>query len=866
MKTYDKEQLQAIKANGGYYLVLAPPGCGKTDILSERIVYAHERGVEFSDMLCLTFTNRASRGMKDRVRQKVGENASQVFVGNVHRYCSNFLYANALIPENTSIIDEDDLADILLNFNPTLFINRKGLPDKMKIALVDNIDSYISQKLYNHPESALYLPSKFESYWQVAQNADFDPEKVDSLNEMVKYALLLRQYKKERGMITFSDILIQAYEGLRNDKEKEYKRFKWIQVDEVQDLNALQTAIIDMLLDKSGEYTVMYLGDEQQAIFSFLGAKLGQLELLKDRCEGHIMTLGNNYRSPKYLLDIFNAYAEHELGVSPALLPQSTHDIEHEKFDLILTDNNTTWDENERVSKMIDYYLRFDEERVAILVPTNDMADKMSEMLTQKNITHFKISGVDMFRSKSYKTISSFFCINANDFNTMAWARLLYGIGAINTGAAARGFVAKLKALMMTPSDLFYDKSYIARFYEVYRQKEFVFFDTETTGLNVLEDDIVQIAAFKVKNGERVPGSDLNIFIHTDREIPAKLGDIDNPLLEAYANNEHYSKEEGLSLFLDYIGDRPILGHNVNYDYHILQSNVERYLHEQVTFDIFDSLRLIKCVEPNLRMYKLVFLLKELHLEGKNSHLADEDIAATKALVDYCYQKSLPIIQEQEAFKAKIKVKNVIDKMQPLVPLFENLQYYLYQPIDNTGRTIVDEFKNVYDEMIQQGLITDIGDKFNIFLNFVQSEWIDYENEETIFDEISKHINDMTSTISEGDLVNSDDLVNDRVFIMTVYKGKGLEFDNVVILGANDGTYPFFTVNKVLGAPWRYTPAEVAQAEQDRKEDARKFYVGLSRAKKRLCVSYSYNNANGFPTNITPFMNSISRFFYTSKR
>ena len=866
MKTYDKEQLQAIKANGGYYLVLAPPGCGKTDILSERIVYAHERGVEFSDMLCLTFTNRASRGMKDRVRQKVGENASQVFVGNVHRYCSNFLYANALIPENTSIIDEDDLADILLNFNPTLFINRKGLPDKMKIALVDNIDSYISQKLYNHPESALYLPSKFESYWQVAQNADFDPEKVDSLNEMVKYALLLRQYKKERGMITFSDILIQAYEGLKNDTEKEFKRFKWIQVDEVQDLNALQTAIIDMLLDKSGEYTVMYLGDEQQAIFSFLGAKLGQLELLKDRCEGHIMTLGNNYRSPKYLLDIFNAYAEHELGVSPALLPQSTHDIEHEKFDLILTDNNTTWDENERVSKMIDYYLRFDEERVAILVPTNDMADKMSEMLTQKNITHFKISGVDMFRSKSYKTISSFFCINANDFNTMAWARLLYGIGAINTGAAARGFVAKLKALMMTPSDLFYDKSYIARFNEVYRQKEFVFFDTETTGLNVLEDDIVQIAAFKVKNGERVPGSDLNIFIHTDREIPAKLGDIDNPLLEAYANNEHYSKEEGLSLFLDYIGDRPILGHNVNYDYHILQSNVERYLHEQVTFDIFDSLRLIKCVEPNLRMYKLVFLLKELHLEGKNSHLADEDIAATKALVDYCYQKSLPIIQEQEAFKAKIKVKNVIDKMQPLVPLFENLQYYLYQPIDNTGRTIVDEFKNVYDEMIQQGLITDIGDKFNIFLNFVQSEWIDYENEETIFDEISKHINDMTSTISEGDLVNSDDLVNDRVFIMTVYKGKGLEFDNVIILGANDGTYPFFTVNKVLGAPWRYTPAEVAQAEQDRKEDARKFYVGLSRAKKRLCVSYSYNNANGFPTNITPFMNSISRFFYTSKR
>ena len=863
MKTYDKEQLQAIHANGGYYLVLAPPGCGKTDILSERIVQAHENGVAFEDMLCLTFTNRASRGMRDRVKEKVGDNASNIFVGNVHRYCSNFLYANALIPENTSIIDEDDMADILLSFEPNLFMNKKGLPDKMKISLVDNIDGYISQKFYGHEDSAIYLPSSFENYWNVAQRAGFDPNKVDDLNEMVKYALLLRQYKEERNMLTFSDILIKAYEGLKNDKEHEYKRFKWIQVDEVQDLNALQTAIIDQLLDKSGEFTVMYLGDEQQAIFSFLGAKLGQLELLKNRCAGHILTLGKNYRSPKYLLDIFNTYAEKELGVSPALLPQSTHDVEHDRLDLILTDNNTAWDENERVSKMIDYYLKFDEERVAILVPTNDKADQMSELLQSKNITHFKISGTDMFKSAAYKTLSSFFCINANDFNTMAWSRLLQGIGAIKTGASARGFVAKLRELMMTPSDLFYDKSYIARFNETYMKQEFVFFDTETTGLNVLEDDIVQIAAFKVNKGERVPGSDFNIFIHTDREIPAKLGDLDNPLLEAYANNEHYSKEEGLSLFLDYIGDRPILGHNVNYDYHILQSNVERYLHEQVTFDIFDSLRLIKCVEPKLRMYKLVFLLKELHLEGKNSHLADEDIAATKALVDYCFQKSMPMLEEQKIFMSKIKVKNVIARMQPLIPLFENLQYYLYQPVSNIGRTIVDEMKSVYDEMRGQGLIGELGEKFDIFLNYIQSEWIDYENEETIFDQISRHVNDMTSTISEGDLVNTNDLVNDRVFIMTVYKGKGLEFDNVVILGANDGTYPFFTVNKVLGARWRHTPQEVAQAEQDRMEDARKFYVGLSRAKKRLCISYSYRNAYGFPTDMTPFMESIEKFFYS---
>ena len=861
MKTYDKEQLAAINANGGYYLVLAPPGCGKTDILSERIVKAKQQGVSFDEMLCLTFTNRASRGMRDRVKEKVGEEVKNIFVGNVHRFCSSFLFNNALVAENTAIIDEDDLGDILVNYDPTVFLNRKGNIDKDKVTLVDRIDAYISQRLLNHPTSALYLPEQYEEYYQVAKRANFDPDQVDGYSAIVMYTLQYQRYKKERNLISFSDILILAYEELRKDTNKEFKRYRWIQVDEVQDLNALQTAIIDELTDKTKDFTVMYLGDEQQAIFSFMGAKLGQLQLLKQRCVGHIMTLGKNYRSPKYLLDIFNTYAEKELSVDPALLPESSRDQDHDRFSLVLTDNGSVLDEKERVTKMINYYLGFDDERVAILVPTNALADEISEKLTNEGITHFKISGTDMFKSKSYKTLSSFFNVNVNDYNALAWARLLFGIGAVRSGAIARDFIAKLKGLMMTPSDLYTEKSYIAQFNEMYESKEFVFFDTETTGLNVLEDDIVQIAAFKVDKGQRVTGSDFVIFMHTDKEIPEKLGDKENPLIEAYANNPHYSREEGLRMFIDYIGDCPILGHNVSYDYRILQKNVERELKEQVTYDIYDSLRLIKCVEPNLRKYKLEFLLDELKLDGKNSHLADEDIAATKALVDYCYQKSRHIAVQQRAFVSQGKVQDVVSKMMLIKPLFDNLQDYLYQPVQIMGRTIADELMSVYNDMVSMSLIQDLGNKFDVFLQFVQSEWIDYENEQTLFDEISVHINDMTASISEGDLVNSEDLIHDRIFVMTVYKGKGLEFDNVVILGANDGTYPFYKVNEVLNAPYRYSPEQVEQAKMDRKEDARKFYVALSRAKKRLCVSYTHCNSFGYPTDKTPFLNCIEHYF-----
>ncbi len=865
MKIYDNEQLDAIKAKGGYYLVLAPPGCGKTDILSERIVRAKQEGVGFDEMLCLTFTNRASRGMRDRVRQVVGEDACNIFVGNVHRYCSNFLYSNSLVSENASIIDEDDLADILVSFEPSIFLNKKGNPDKMKVALVDNIEAYITQRQLNHPTSAIFLPDSFDKYYQEAKEKNFDPNSIDSSFPMVMYALLYRQYKKDRNLISFTDILINAYEGLRNDTAHEYKRFRWIQVDEVQDLNALQTAIIDELVDKTQEFTVMYLGDEQQAIFSFLGAKLGQLQLLKTRCAGHILPLGKNYRSPKYLLDIFNTYAEQELGVDAALLPQPSSDTKHDKFDLVLTENQSVQNEDDRVTKMIEYYLRNDDERVAILVPTNDAADRISGKLNEKGITHFKISGTDMFKTKSYKTLSSFFCVNVNDFNNLAWARLLYGIGAVKSGSSARDFLAKLKRLMMTPSDLFFDKSYVARFNEEYEKKEFVFFDTETTGLNVLEDDIVQIAAFKVNKGLRVPGSDFVVFLHTDKEIPEKIGDKTNPLIEAYANNQHYSRKDGLQMFIDYIGDCPILGHNVNYDYRILQKNVEKELNEQVTYDIYDSLHLIKCIEPNLFRYSLEFLIKELQLDGKNSHLADEDVAATKALVDYCYQNSRYIFSQQQAFVSQPRVKEVVSKMEHILPLFENLQDRLYQPVQAIGRTVADELMSVYTDMVSMCMIQDLGDKFNVFLQFVQSEWVDYDNDQTIYDQISTHLNDMTASISEGDLVNSEDLIHDRIFIMTVYKGKGLEFDNVVILGANDGTYPYYTVNQILSAPYKYKPEEVEQAVIDRKEDARKFYVALSRAKKRLCVSYTLYNSFGYSTRLTPFMSCIKPFFTTGR-
>lgn len=113
----DSDQQRVIDIEEGDALVFAPPGCGKTQILTLRLQKALLNGVRPQDMLCLTFTNRAARGMLERIQSNIDlPQALEVFVGNVHRYCSKFLFEENIIPAGSSIIDDDDAISILSGY------------------------------------------------------------------------------------------------------------------------------------------------------------------------------------------------------------------------------------------------------------------------------------------------------------------------------------------------------------------------------------------------------------------------------------------------------------------------------------------------------------------------------------------------------------------------------------------------------------------------------------------------------------------------------------------------------------------------------------------------------------------------------
>lgn len=889
--TPDQYQTEVIQASGGYHLVLAAPGCGKTQILTERIRRAHEQGISFDDMLCLTFTNRAARGMRERIETHINdEEIAELYVGNVHRFCSKSLFDNSLVPAESSVIDDDDAFSILARYrDDDEYAVQHNFRLKKEYIEVLHFAGFIHQLTHHHPKHLRLHPEcvtsldvaalrtlcwvqrmelTADTFQEVFKNADtyeslihsdaYDigsQHDIEALLRKMQQAQYYIQYKKENKLLDFEDLLMLTYDALNADDQLELKRYRWIQVDEVQDLNPLQLALIDGFTSKDF-HTVMYLGDEQQAIFSFMGAKMSTLDALKQRCEGHLHRLFVNHRSPRYLLQVFNTFAEKMLDIDPALLPTTDFDPPRQGDELQLMSSEQVESEYADVADKVQrLQVQYPQETTAVIVSSNADAELMSEALTQRNLPHFKVSGEDVFASSEVKLLLAHLNILCNEHQFMGWSRLLKGLKVFESNAAARRFVRGLFDNAMLPSDLlmYPGSSYVQAFVECYEQQDMVVFDTETTGLNVFEDDIVQIAAVRMRQGCMVPGSEFVVFMRTNREIPRKLGNIDNPLIEEIQHHQLYSPSEGLRMFMEYVGKSRLLGHNADYDYHILNFNLQRYLPdiqlEERCNMYFDSLKLIRLLEPNLKEYKLKYLLSVLHLEGQNSHLADADVHATCSVVRHCYEKAKQHIDSQRKWiqHPRFQERAAVFRRHYL-EIYTRARQLMYQRQHSEDLPVLaTEIAYLYRTLCEQELLQPV-EKLPHVIKYLSADMIDKDAYPSLIEQLSVYINEI-NTLKEADLCHGTTL-DERIFVTTVHKAKGLEFDQVVLFDAVDGRYPnYFNHDNVRLVA----------------EDKRKFYVAMTRAKQRLYVSWSRNRVDYHnqlqPRYLTPFMKPLLHFF-----
>lgn len=299
-------------------IVIAPPGCGKTELLARRLVDAVSgrpdgEAVPAEDILCITFTDQAAIEMKERVKRELsrlnGPNVCLPTICTLHAYCLRELRLRQWKASGTSIhiIDEGrqrefSKASGLLAFNEA---NEK-----------DYDDGYFREK------EEIPLQKVINAAFSKAQGENIryskdrkDPWKKKFLGFVDQYI----QYKKtlnENGapdrFLDFNDVLLEAWNALSSG---EWERpFSLVFVDEVQDLSTFQLDLISMLVSPGGH--ICYFGDPQQAIYSFMGARVQKLVSLWKSCDEKNRSFRRiNYRSPAHILSILNTYARNRIHI-----------------------------------------------------------------------------------------------------------------------------------------------------------------------------------------------------------------------------------------------------------------------------------------------------------------------------------------------------------------------------------------------------------------------------------------------------------------------------------------------------------------------------------------------------------------------
>lgn len=291
------EQKEAVLHDHGPLLILAGAGSGKTTVLVSRTGRLIDEGkCRASEVLVLTFTNKAARELKKRVELKVKDRAEGLVSGTFHSFGLQILKKNSAaadLPAQFSIIDTSDAQSIL-----------RDLLKNVKTAARDKFDLDRLMNLINHRRSQMALGLKGG---QGGENLD------EAYNDMAD--ILLPRFVKTMnllGVVDFEGLLIRPIELMQTNervRQKIQSQFLQVMVDEFQDTNSLQMKFVELLTQTHGNLSVV--GDDDQSIYGWRGAEVRNiLDFPKTHSGCRVIKLERNYRSTENILKLANRLIE----------------------------------------------------------------------------------------------------------------------------------------------------------------------------------------------------------------------------------------------------------------------------------------------------------------------------------------------------------------------------------------------------------------------------------------------------------------------------------------------------------------------------------------------------------------------------
>ena len=394
-------------------IVIAGAGSGKTRVLTYRIAYLMQQGVDPFNILALTFTNKAAREMKERIAAIVGSSeAKNLWMGTFHSVFAKILRVEAErlgYPSNFTIYDTQDSQSVIRSLIKDMNLDKDVYKYKQVYSRISSYkNSLITVKAYNNnPEL----------------------QEADAMARMPQMGALYKNYVDrcfKAGAMDFDDLLLKTNELLTRFPEvlaKYQQRFQYILVDEYQDTNHSQYLIVRALSDRFQNICVV--GDDAQSIYAFRGANINNiLNFQKDYDNVQVYRLEQNYRSTKTIVQAANNVIEQNHNRLQKEV--WTHNDVGDKIGVHRS--MTDGDEGRFVANMIydtvmNQHRPYDD--FAVLYRTNAQSRSIEDALRKKDIPYRIYGGLSFYQRKEIKDVIAYLRLILNPKDEEALKRVI---------------------------------------------------------------------------------------------------------------------------------------------------------------------------------------------------------------------------------------------------------------------------------------------------------------------------------------------------------------------------------------------------------------------------------------------------------
>jgi len=408
LKSLNEAQLEAVQYNSGPHLIVAGAGSGKTKVLTHKIAYLIEDGFDPSNILSLTFTNKAAKEMKDRITAMIGvTKAKKLWMGTFHSILARILRTEAEslnYKKNFSIYDRDDSVSLVNNVLLALNLS------------IDNKSASAIQHQISSLKNRMILPDEYAKH-----HAATLAEK--------KIAQVYIEYNKrlfENNSMDFDDLLLKPIQLFNNHQRilaKYKKEFKYVLVDEFQDTNKAQYEIIKLLV--TGRTKLCVVGDDAQSIYGWRGAELdNMLNFEKDFPKTQTFRLEQNYRSTKRILKAAGSVIKN----NPDQIEKTlwTDNEDGELLSIIRCSDEK--DEAFQIAKQIKKEIttqKISLKDIAVLYRINSQSRALEEALRREKLPYKIVGGIEFYKRKEIKDLVGYLRVLANQSDEESLLRIM---------------------------------------------------------------------------------------------------------------------------------------------------------------------------------------------------------------------------------------------------------------------------------------------------------------------------------------------------------------------------------------------------------------------------------------------------------